>query len=656
MTEASSPAVAFHDFAAVFPEPHWILLADGTIVAVNPAAAALAGRPAPELAGAALTTLVSEEPGHVVRYLAMCARSREMVPGAFTLRAPDGEAVTYRCDGAVLRPYSPDAPALILVRWRPRETTTSRFVTLTERIEALNREILRREEAERVLRQQAGLLEQTYDAIFVWALDGGIVYFNRAAEELYGWSRAEVLGRRTHDLLGTQVAGSTAEVESILEATGRWTGELVHTTRHGRHVLVESRMVLLRAEGAAPLVLETTRDVTENRRARSQLEAAQRLEAVGRLAGGVAHEINNALQGAMGFSAFALSRLAPHDPVRDDVQQALKASERAAAITRGLLAFSRRQVLQPSSFDLRAIVEDFTPMLRRALARDQELRLELPPAPVVVHADRGQIEQVLLNFVLNARDAMGTAGQVVLRVSSARLSRAGLEKLGRMELMPGLYACLEVSDTGHGMDEATLSHIFEPFYTTKPVGQGTGLGLPVAHGIIHQSGGAIAVRSAPGQGTTFTVYLPALDEEPLPAPTTGVTVRGGSERILVVDDEAVVVRIASRILQQEGYTVLAAGNGAEALLRIEQLEDGDRLPVDLVLTDVIMPVMAGRELGEFLAGRYPGLPVLYTSGHPGENGGRGGRPLDGAEFIQKPFQPGELLLRVRALLDRPPAP
>ena len=508
-----------------------------------------------------------------------------------------------------------------------------------------------------MLRQQAGLLEQTYDAIFVWALDGGIIYFNRAAEELYGWRRTEAIGSRTHDLLRTQAA-SMGEVERTLRGTGRWTGELVHMTRDGREIMVESRMVLL-DEGERPLVLETTRDVTESRRARSRLEAAQRLEAVGRLAGGVAHEINNALQGALGFSAFALARLEPHDPVRDDVQQALKASERAATITHGLLAFSRRQVLQPSDFDFGAIVREFSPMLRQALGRDQVLELELPELPLVVHADRGQLEQVLLNFVLNARDAIGSAGQITVRVGSATLSHAELGGLGRAELPPGRYARLEVADTGHGMDDATLAHIFEPFYTTKPVGAGTGLGLPVVHGIVHQSGGAIAVRSAPGQGSTFTVYLPEVEAKPSRLDEPGTSLRGGAERILVVDDEPVVVEIAGRLLRKQGYAVLTAGDGAAALRLVEDLArvvrpPGHR-PVDLVLTDIIMPVMGGIELGALLAALYPELPVLYTSGHPGEEIGHQTTGLNGSEFIQKPFHPDELLLRVRAMLDRLPA-
>lgn len=658
------------DLLAVLPEAHWLLTPAGTVVAANPAAAALAGRSEPDLAGAPLADLVSHDRTKLTRYLAMCARTREMVPGALTFRSAAGVETPCRCDGALVRPRSGGRPALILLRARPREAASGRFVSLSERIEALSREVARREEVERVLReqsellrQQAELLERTHDAIIVWALGGGITYFNRAAEELYGWSRGEALGQEIHSFLRTQAQVSMAELDRLLRETGEWTGELVHTARDGRTVVVESRMVLLRGASELPLVVETLRDVTEARRVRAQLEAAQRLEAVGRLAGGVAHEINNALQGAIGFAAFALRALPPHDPVRDDVQQALKASERAAAITQDLLAFSRRQVLQPSAFDLGAAVGEFAPMLRQAVGRDRELRLELPSRPVVVHADRGQLEQVLLNLTLNARDATRPGGRITLRLDRIVLGYADARRLGHPELAPGGYARLEVCDTGHGMDPATAARIFEPFYTTKPPGQGTGLGLAVVHGIVHQSGGTIAVRTAPGEGSTFTLYLPEAGDRP---PRSGVGRRAraragrtSSERILIVEDEPPVVEVAARLLSEEGYTVLRAADGVEALQRLDERSarsGNHRLPVDLVLSDIIMPTMGGRELGDALAERYPDLPILYISGHAGEEMVQRGLLARGAEFIQKPFQPEELLRAVRSLLDRAKKP
>ncbi len=327
----SRDAAGYRGLLAILPEPHWILGAGQRIVAANGAAAELVGRPLEALKGVPLTDLVADAPAKVGRFLTMCARSRQMVPGALTFRDADGPPTACRCDGAVLRPAAAGAPALVLLRCRSKIQATSRFVALTDRVDALNREMALRVEAERVLRRQAELLEQTHDAVSVWALDSGeITYLNRAAEELYGWPRAEALGRRTHDLLQTETAAMRTAMRHLVHETGEWSGEMAHTTRQGRKITVESRMVRMPGDDGPALVLETARDVTDARRIRAHLEAAQRLEAVGRVAGGAAHEINNALQGAVGFASFALQRMAQDDPAREDVGEVLKASERAA--------------------------------------------------------------------------------------------------------------------------------------------------------------------------------------------------------------------------------------------------------------------------------------------------------------------------------------
>ena len=642
----------------ILPEPHWILDAAHRVVMANSAAAALVGRTPADVIGVPLDVLVSDEPAKVGRYLRMCARSRQMVPGALGFRGAREETVACRCDGGLLPSTRDGGSTLVLLRCRSKVQAASRFVALTERIDTLNREMAMRQAAERTLRRQAELLEKTHDAIVVWTLEAGtITYCNQAAEELYGWPRDEAVGRRIHDLLQTEPAALTAAREQLVRGTGEWTGELVHTTRPGRKIMVESRMVRMPGDDEHALVLETSRDVTEARRLRAHVEATQRLEAVGRLAGGAAHEINNALQGAIGFASFALQRMSQDDPARDDVYETLKAGERAAAITLGLLAFSRRQLLQPSNVSLGAALEEFAPVCRRALGPDRELRLELPSAPVVVFADRGQLDQVLLNLVLNARDATSPGGWMRIRLGTATLEARGLARLGRSDLPAGRFACLEVEDSGHGMDQATVARIFEPFYTTKPPGQGTGLGLSVVHGIVNQSGGAISVRSAPGQGSTFTIYLPlSTSQEPARPPEETAAARGGVESILVVDDDPMVLQVAARVLEDGGYTVLTASDGADALRRLSDeatrhRASNDGAPVDAVLTDIVMPVMGGREMEAALTRLYPGLPVLYTSGHPGEEMIRRGLLVEGAPFIQKPFRPEHLLQRLRALLD-----
>jgi PAS domain S-box-containing protein len=653
----SGNTAGYRDLLAILPEPHWVLGARHRVVAANFAAAELVGRPLGSLSGLPLNDLVADPPAKVGRFLTMCARSRQMVPGALTFLDAHGSPAACRCDGAVLRPAGAGAPALVLLRCRSRIQATSRFVALTDRVDALNREVALRTDAERVLRRQAGLLEQTHDAVSVWVLDGGeITYLNRAAEDLYGWPRAEALGRGAHDLLQTEPGALRAAMQQLVHETGEWSGELVHTTRQGRKITVESRMVRMFGEDGPALVLETARDVTDARRLRAHLEATQRLEAIGRVAGGAAHEINNSLQGAVGFASFALQRLAEDHPAREDVSEVLKASERAAAITVGLLAFSRRQLLQPSDLSLDAAIAESAPMCRQALGAARELRLELPAQPVMVFADRGQLEQVLVNFVLNARDATEPGGWMRIRVGSTLLQPSDLVRLGRPDLSAGSFACVEVEDSGHGMDQATAARIFEPFYTTKPQGKGTGLGLAVVHGIVHQSGGAISVRSAPGHGTTFTIYLPLAAGHTRPmAPEEPAAARGGAEHVLVVDDEPVILQMAARLLEAEGYTVLTAVDGAEALRRLAEAPRNGatpgKLPVDMVLTDIVMPVLGGRELGDAIARLYPGLPVLFTSGHPGEEMVRRGLLHPGAVFIQKPFRPEQLLVRLRSVLD-----
>ncbi|MDQ2669125.1 MAG: PAS domain-containing protein, partial [Gemmatimonadota bacterium] len=337
------PADPFEQVIAVLSEPCWLVSLDGIVLGCNPGAASLVGRAAAELRGVPLAMMV-RDPERLAGYLRICARNRAPIPGAFTFVRPDGSSEPVRCDGGVLQ-FAAGHRASVLLRCRPRRAAASRFIALSEQVQALNREVVRRRDAERVLRQQAELLEQAQDVIVVWRLDDGTVtYLNPAAEKLYGLVASQSLGQSRHRLEAPAVS---RDAEKALRQTGRWSGEVAHIMRDARERLVELRMMLLPADDEPALVLETARDVTDARAERIRMEAAQRLEAVGRLAGGVAHEINNALQGVLGFSALALRALPPDSPARSDVQQALKAGERATVITQGLLAFSRRQVLQP---------------------------------------------------------------------------------------------------------------------------------------------------------------------------------------------------------------------------------------------------------------------------------------------------------------------
>ena len=399
-------------------------------------------------------------------------------------------------------------------------------------------------------------------------------------------------------------------------------------------------------------------DLTERRRVEEQAQAAQRLEAVGRLAGGVAHEINNALQGVLGFNAFVVRRLGPEHAAHGDAMRVQQSAERAARIAQQLLAYSRRQVLQQIDLDLTHVVLEFAPVLRQALGAECALRIGSLESSAMVHADRAQLEQVLLNITLNARDAMPLGGTLTIGVET--LAARGVRTLGDgAGLHPGDYIQLTASDTGTGMDQETRARVFEPFFTTKPVGQGTGLGLSVVHGIVQQSGGYVWVDSEPGRGTTVRIVLPRVEapatEAPVSAPAAPDQAIGGGPRghetVLVVDDEPVVLAFIASLLRDAGYQVIEASNGPDALERFEAALRTEAA-VDLVLTDLIMPGVGGRELGERLAERAPELPVLYTSGYTGDEVARRGLIGEGAAFLAKPFAPDELLQRIRGLLDR----
>jgi two-component system, cell cycle sensor histidine kinase and response regulator CckA len=398
------------------------------------------------------------------------------------------------------------------------------------------------------------------------------------------------------------------------------------------------------------------RDITERKNAEvererleEQLRMAQRMEAIGSLAGGIAHDFNNLLSVILGCTEFAMARAREDDQLRDELLELKKASDRAAALTRQLLAFSRKQVLQPVSLDLNQIAAGVEKMLRRILGEDIDYIQVLAPDLGMVWADPGQIEQVLMNLVVNARDAMPAGGKLIIETSNVDLDEAHAAR--HLAVKPGPYVRLTITDTGCGMDAATQARIFEPFFTTKEIGRGTGLGLSTVYGIVKQSGGNIWVYSECGQGTTFKVYLPRMRSF-----TTKVTSSGlaavpsrstGTETILVVEDEEAIRNIAKRMLQEAGYTVLTTSTASDALL-IGKTHQGK---IHLLLTDVVMPQMGGRELSESLAVALPGIKVLYMSGYTDEAIVHHGTLDPGTHFIPKPFSTAELLRKVREVLD-----
>jgi signal transduction histidine kinase/ActR/RegA family two-component response regulator len=443
---------------------------------------------------------------------------------------------------------------------------------------------------------------------------------NAMAAELERLYAVEREGRRVAETLNAQLAAQNRELEQVR-------GELQEATN-----ALKARV----AERTAEL-----RDATE------QLRQAQKMEAIGRLAGGVAHDFNNLLTVIQGFSELLQTKLAPGTPERAGVDEIAKASERAAALTHQLLAFSRRQVLAPEVLDLNAVLRDLEAMLGRLIGEDVELRLVLAPNLGRVRADPGQIQQVVMNLVVNARDAMPHGGQLTIETANVVADEEFLQRHG--PVVTGPQVLLAVRDTGVGMDAETQSRIFEPFYTTKPVGGGTGLGLSTVYGVVQQSGGVVLVESAPGEGSSFRVYLPRVEADV--APPNGS--RGasdaarGSETILLVEDEAQVRALVQGVLQDSGYTVLAASRGDEAL-GVAAAHAGE---IDLLMTDVVMPGLGGRDVAARLAEQHPGLRVLYMSGYTNHAIGQHGVLDAETHFLQKPCTPAAIRAKVRQVLD-----
>ncbi len=504
----------------------------------------------------------------------------------------------------------------------------------------------RLQESERKYRT---LFETSPEAMFVYDYETlRILAVNEAATARYGYSEQEFLALTLRNLRPEEEQGRLEEELGNRPASGAVRTGIRHRTKGGRTLEVELVARPIEFAGQrARLVL--ARDVTAHRQLEEQLRQSQKMEAVGQLAGGIAHDFNNLLTAILGSTQLLLHALPAGDPRREDAEEVKTAGLRAAELTRQLLAFSRRQVLSPKVLELNAIVANMDRMLRRLIGEDIQLAASLDPAAGAVNADPGQLEQVLLNLAVNARDAMPTGGRLTIETRPVRLATEHVER--RYRIPPGEYVLLAVTDTGVGMDEATQTHLFEPFFTTKEVGKGTGLGLATVYGIVKQSGGYVWVYSEPGHGTTVKVYLPRVGAAPeavVPAPMAeSQPLRGGRETVLLVEDATPVRTLARRSLQVWGYTVLDAADPQAALA----LASGYPESIDLLVTDVVMPGMSGRELAERLVPQRPRMRVLYTSGYTDDAMVRQGVLTAGVAFLQKPFVPETLARKVREVLD-----
>jgi len=524
----------------------------------------------------------------------------------------------------------------------------------------ISRDITGRKEAERRRAESEARFRTAFmtstDAYLIASLkDGVILEANDQFLAMYGFRREDVIGRQSHELGLWPHPEEREDLVARLAAEGQVRNFEAHACRkNGQMFPVLASVAVLPGEGP-PLIMSIIRDVSEQRRSaealhslEEQFRQAQRLEAVGRLAGGVAHDFNNILTAITGYAQLLLADFREHDPRRSDIEEILAAAQRATALTRQLLAFSRKQVLQPRVLDLNDVVRGLEKMLRRLIGEDVNLVFAPSDGLGAVRADPGQIEQVLLNLAVNARDAMPGGGRLTVETANVALDAAYAHD--HPGVAPGAYVLLAVTDTGTGMDAETRSHIFEPFFTTKELGKGTGLGLATVHGVVSQSGGHISVDSEPGRGTAFRIYLPRAEAAPEGAAAEPAAPRAGRghETVLVVEDDRAVRDVVAATLVQRGYRVLQAPDGVTAL----KLAAGADGPIHILLTDVVMPGMQGRELAQALTRRHPGLRLLYMSGYTDDAVIRNGVLEEGTPFLQKPFTPEALVLRLREVLDR----
>ncbi len=516
-------------------------------------------------------------------------------------------------------------------------------------------EALERARQREALREQERLLRQIIDAnpslIFVKDWNGRFVLVNQATAHVYGTTVDALVGKTDGDFNRNmeEVAHFLRDDRDVMSSgQSKIIAEEPVTNPAGETRWFQTIKVPLRspAEGTATLLGVAT-EITERKRLEEQLLQSQKMEAVGQLAGGVAHDFNNILTAIVGYTDLLAAELASNVRQLEDLEEIRKAARRAAALTRQLLAFSRKQVLEPRIIDVNAVVLNLDKMLRSLISENIELKTDLADNLGAARADPNQIEQVIMNLAINARDAMPDGGTVTIETGNVTLDDAYAGQ--HVSVIPGEYVMLAVSDTGCGMDAKTQSRIFEPFFTTKPAGRGTGLGLSTVYGIVKQTGGNIWLYSEPGKGTTFKIYLPAIAALPedIGKVAPAEAPRRGAGTVLVVEDDEQLRRLTHRALDAQGYTVLVADRGGTAL-DIARRHKGE---IDLLLTDVIMPDTNGRKLAETIQAARPGMRVLYMSGYPDGAIASHGMLEPGVAYLAKPFTTEAITRRVREVLE-----
>jgi two-component system cell cycle sensor histidine kinase/response regulator CckA len=510
----------------------------------------------------------------------------------------------------------------------------------------IRRELVRREELFRLISENAA------DMIAVVDAEGNRIYNSPAYQRILGYSNEEL--QNTSSLEQVHPDDRHLVEQAARQARDGGIGRTIqYRMRHKNgswHLLESGASAVLNSHGKLEKLVIVNRDISARRQLEEQFRQAQKMEAVGRLSGGVAHDFNNLLGVIIGYAEFMQERTEPENELRGSIDEILKAGKRAAVLTRQLLAFSRQQVLDPKVIDLNSAVSDMEKLLRRLIGEDVELTTPLAADLGRVKADQGQLEQVIMNLAVNARDAMPQGGKLTISTANFVMDEAFVSRYP-YPVQPGPYVCLTVSDSGIGMDAETKAHAFEPFFTTKEKGKGTGLGLSTVYGVVKQSGGYIDVESSPGAGTSFKIYLPQVHEaihEQGPSSGADTGSFDGKETILIAEDEASLRKLTRNTLEQCGYKVLEAKDGVEAL----EVSENHEAKIDLLLTDMVMPGMGGRALAEELSRRRPDTRILYMSGYTGQAFGSEA-PIDpGSEFLAKPYTREVLTRKVREALDR----
>jgi PAS domain S-box-containing protein len=602
---------------------------DGALVYVNPPGLKLIGAKNPE------QTIGLKIAGILIPDALDSATNRPARAGGDNEPTPLMEAKLRRLDGQLLEVEIAEFPVIY-------EGRNARHLVVQN--------ISERKRAEEEIRIKEMYLDSATDAFIVHDLDGRLIYVNEAACKLHGYSKKELLGLNLHALnIPENEALIAGRIGSIMEHR-QGPFETAHLRKDGGIIPLEIHARCVEIYGKK-IVISVARDISERKRAEEELRQMQKMDSIGQLSGGIAHDLNNLLGPILGYADFLRKSMKAEDPRLVDVEEIIKAADLAAGLVRRLLAFSRKQVLDSRIINLNDTIAEMDLMVRRVIGPNIDLDLKLDKGIGSVKADPGQMTQVILNLVLNARDAMPQGGKITIETAARQLSAQESEKLG--QIPPGKYVVLSVIDTGCGMNEALKTKVFEPFFTTKKLGKGLGLGLPTAFGIVKHAGGSIQLESVSGKGSVFRVFLPvtttiepAAGGEPVPAAAPAAA----KGRVLLVEDDDSMRGMVKRVLTMAGFTVMEAVNGKEAL---KLLAAGPE-PVDLMISDLIMPEMDGIALSLEVASKYPRVKILCMSGYAGK--GEDLEKLLGSktEYLPKPFKPDALLLKIDGLLTRKP--